>query len=627
MFRRHSASGLLTYSPEASYNTDWTQAKANGEWVANPRSEGIGDGFPLRGLAAFRLSTGGGELFCVSVLDSCVAVFARNDTSGALKITKIIRDGDQLGSRVVDGLAGARSVAVSTSGRLYVAGWRDQAIAAFEKVSATDFAFLGRLKEGERIMSSFNDTTWDLRLDHPQDPEYEKSWSTGTFPMRLGGNGYASSFSAHDSRYFEIMNPHSKSSMPYLAVAASNVDSSKHGPGAVFVYAVPFTPGSPLSPRLVQTLSMEVGSVSIATSKIVDPVTLEVSYYLISGNGFSLHAAATSSPLHVYKFNHTSARFKFHHAPIPTRAKASYVSRVATLSVGGLAQPGNAQKQQEHLAAVAHFWDGETTQVDSVVLRFSLSDQRFTVLALLPGFGAVDVALVPLSSSSVSDTLILLANSLPGTCGNLTMATGFVAVYRLATPAGDGGGYDAVTLLQCLEAQGVMDLESFSIDGEWMLAVSQRQAEDDGTTNTPSYRQNSSIYRYSAKKGKYEHNQTLDAAFGSVPDSTASEAEKQRFCRAGGVPGAHADECLDLNASHVVPGLRGATSMQYFDNQGEGYLAVAQSVCPRLPSRFAGNEFCEQLGMVQPRSAILQYDRRQGRFDACTRAHSHSLAP
>ena len=257
-----------------------------------------------------------------------------------------------------------------------------------------------------------------------------------------------------------------------------------------------------------------------------------------------------------------------------------------------------------------------------MVLRFSLSHQRFMVLALLPGFGAVDVALVPLSSSSVSDTLVLLANSLPGACGNLTMATGFVAVYRLS-PGGAGGPYDATTLLQCLETRGVMDLESFAMDGEWMLAVSQRQADDDGTTNTPSYRQNSSIYRYSAKKGMYEHNQTLDAAFGSVPDSTASEAEKQRFCRAGGVPGAHADECLDPIASQVVPGLRGATSMQYFDNQGEGYLAVAQSVCPR----FAGNEFCEQLGMVQPRSAILQYDRGQGRFDACTRAHSHSLAP
>ena len=36
-----------------------------------------------------------------------------------------------------------------------------------------------QLKEGERLTSTFNDTTWDLRLDFPYQPNYEATWCTG----------------------------------------------------------------------------------------------------------------------------------------------------------------------------------------------------------------------------------------------------------------------------------------------------------------------------------------------------------------------------------------------------------------------------------------------------------------
>jgi len=128
-FRRNETSGLLSYAPLASYNTDWTAARARSELVVNPQTRGAGGGYPLRGIAALEVSSDGSEVIAVSTLDNCVVIFSRDEASGELSIHTIITDGDLLGGRVVDGLAGARSVAVSDSNhRLYVAGWRDQVL-------------------------------------------------------------------------------------------------------------------------------------------------------------------------------------------------------------------------------------------------------------------------------------------------------------------------------------------------------------------------------------------------------------------------------------------------------------------------------------------------------------------
>ena len=146
-FRRNSTSGLLTYSPEASYNTDWTQDQARGEYVANPQLVGEGGGIPLRGVAALEISTDGSEVFVASILDNCVVAFDRDEVSGALRVRKVIKDGDVLGGRVVDGLAGARSLALSANNqRLFVSGWLDQAVAVFGRSESNDLSYRGRVR-------------------------------------------------------------------------------------------------------------------------------------------------------------------------------------------------------------------------------------------------------------------------------------------------------------------------------------------------------------------------------------------------------------------------------------------------------------------------------------------------
>ena len=149
-FERDAASGLLTYSPTASYNTDWTRDLANGEFVSDARVLGTGRGYPLRGVSALKISSDSTSSMVVvtSVLDSCVTVFSRDYVTGSLKIHIVIQDGDVLAGKVVDGLAGARSLAISAdTGRLFVVGWLDQAVCAFGRSASGDFTYLGRVND------------------------------------------------------------------------------------------------------------------------------------------------------------------------------------------------------------------------------------------------------------------------------------------------------------------------------------------------------------------------------------------------------------------------------------------------------------------------------------------------
>jgi hypothetical protein len=185
-------------------------------------------------------------MLAASILDSCLVVFSRTALSGALRILKVIRDGDVMGEMVVDGLAGARSIALSASNeRVYVTGWFDQAVAAFSRQGPASFRFLGRIKEGERLVSTFADTTMDRASVAVPDADYEASWSNGKYPMRLGGNGFATSFSARDSKYFKI----GKST--YIAVVSSFVDSSASKDAGVYVYKMMYSSADG-SPTLVQ---------------------------------------------------------------------------------------------------------------------------------------------------------------------------------------------------------------------------------------------------------------------------------------------------------------------------------------------------------------------------------------
>lgn len=88
----------------------------------------------LDGVRALTLTTDGAHLYATGRSDSAVAVFSRNAGSGQLTFVEMQRDG----AGGVDGLHGARGVAVSADGSyLYAMGHYDDALAVFSRSVAT----------------------------------------------------------------------------------------------------------------------------------------------------------------------------------------------------------------------------------------------------------------------------------------------------------------------------------------------------------------------------------------------------------------------------------------------------------------------------------------------------------
>ncbi len=98
------------------------------------QQDGVGGVDGLGGAWSVKISPDGKHLYAVGSNDNAVAVFSRNETTGALSFVEMQQD--EVGG--VDGLSGARSVTVSPDGKyLYVAGGSDQAVAVFSRNETT----------------------------------------------------------------------------------------------------------------------------------------------------------------------------------------------------------------------------------------------------------------------------------------------------------------------------------------------------------------------------------------------------------------------------------------------------------------------------------------------------------
>ena len=114
VFARNHATGALTFSSSVK--------------------DGVGGVDGIGGVVALVLSDDGAFLYAAGGGDDAIAVFSRNAGTGALTEIQSFFDG-QGG---VDGLAGARQIALSPDGEsLYVAGFYDAAVTAFERDPAT----------------------------------------------------------------------------------------------------------------------------------------------------------------------------------------------------------------------------------------------------------------------------------------------------------------------------------------------------------------------------------------------------------------------------------------------------------------------------------------------------------
>ncbi|MFK5895245.1 MAG: beta-propeller fold lactonase family protein [Pseudomonadota bacterium] len=114
VFNRNSTTGALTY----------LEAHKDG-------SNGV-DG--LDGANGVTISPDGKQLYVAGLVDDAVAVFNRNTTTGALTYLEVHKDGQN----GVDGLAGASVVSISPDGKqIYVTGFWENAVAVFNRNDTT----------------------------------------------------------------------------------------------------------------------------------------------------------------------------------------------------------------------------------------------------------------------------------------------------------------------------------------------------------------------------------------------------------------------------------------------------------------------------------------------------------
>lgn len=112
IFGRHGATGRLTFLGTA---------KRGQEGVAG-----------LQGATSVTVTKDGKHVYATGFIDSTVAVFRRDASTGKLSFTEVHWDG----VGVVDGLAGVRCVTVSPDGRhVYIAGTLSRTVAVFSTLS------------------------------------------------------------------------------------------------------------------------------------------------------------------------------------------------------------------------------------------------------------------------------------------------------------------------------------------------------------------------------------------------------------------------------------------------------------------------------------------------------------
>jgi len=109
--------------------------------------DGSGGVDGLEGAVSLAVSPDGAHVYATGRLDDAVAVFHRASVNGELTFVQVLKDGQF----AVDGLDGARSVAISPDGRhVYVAGELEDAVTVFrrEELFGT-LSFLETLKDGQ----------------------------------------------------------------------------------------------------------------------------------------------------------------------------------------------------------------------------------------------------------------------------------------------------------------------------------------------------------------------------------------------------------------------------------------------------------------------------------------------
>ena len=342
-FYRNHLTGHLVHCPQASSIGPWIYANDSA----------------IRMIQRMVMSPDGSKIYATAYLDNSVVIFGRDSNDGSLDLSDILSDGMSQGSpvKVIDGLVGAYTLSLSTSGHnLFVGSLQDKAVVLFELNQTGQLEYVDRIKEGERrfnlFQSATDDTTWEIPTYLYKSEEYEKMWSHT--PFRLGGNAIDRpwTFTAQDIVSFTIDNA------LYLVVAASDVDL--YSDGRVSIYKSKGNHND-LSFSVWQELTSENGATAVVYfSRKLGPST---GHFIAVANGLKMRKATSS--INVYQWNPTSNRFVFDHYLQAPGGQKCFASSLDYFTL----DTQDTQDTETGFLAVGCLWDGETTRVSSMVAR------------------------------------------------------------------------------------------------------------------------------------------------------------------------------------------------------------------------------------------------------------------
>ena len=582
------------------------------------------------GWRALALAPAGDLIFAASARDHVVGVFALRGEVG-LKCVASLRDGEATGDgRVVDGLGGARGVAVSTNGTLvYVAGHNDAAVAVLswqpDGFGGGALDFVDRLKQGERLLHLLDDNVSDtVVLVPPPEPTGAIFYDTASgewlpvppeplpfveppgLPHRIGGSSAAGDRNAPSWVFNARANvAFSEDGEEYLVTAALGVDADGAAQGAVVLSW--WNESSGAWQMVQEELGRDAAPRCLTTFLVEDRDGF--AWRFVAVGSAPDDGAPTGDAVQVYRWaqnvTRADARLVHHHvAPVALRGGAS------TSPASGLPVPTALSVEQ-----LTTFEAGGYTFLAAAVAG----------AAAAPG-AALDTRAMsfvwrwnPLGSTVLAD-------------GSVGQGSGFevfqlledcAAAAHVRTMRGAAGPADRV-VMACYAAPPAGELVSYvwspQVQNEVMqarvgrLGVDQRLSVPAPVSSEPLSVAGHD-YLMVATNGDW-------APANPTPAAAPPAAALTSFCwdASVGKLSAQGDgTCAPIvRAGYGRADLAGILGMKAFEADGEVYLAVGQALCSaagRAKADFKREACLSQQGageLEAPRARVLQFNRVRG---------------
>ena len=519
--------------------------------------------YPMMGIGPLKVSHDLLNLYAVTS-DGTVLVFTRNSTTGAIYSLEIRPTSDGR-------FSGPCGLALSSNGLfVFIVSWKESALLAFKRESTHGYLQLSdSVRNGDRLLWKYQEY---LNIPINKIEASEMGWCSGRqYPLRLGNGPSANN--ARGSKHFKMNNRF------FLAVAASDPDPAlSDGMAVLYVWN---------SSQEEFCLFQEFYNEKHAS--LIEFFSLDGDqHYLVICNSFP--GDISGNPLNVYAWDPSIGLFKIHHQP--TFGVTSGVNIVSMCYFFAA--------DKHFLALALHTWNLIPDERDSTLLVWNKQIVRsHNQHTIVPAFGFEHFQDISGPACSVdfakfAQNDLLFFTKAQSKSNQVECIGSTLEVYRWEL--------EHFRVVQSIDAAGGYGVEAFSFYEGNFVAIARRQVQQQMRKGDYSdFDVESQIYKWDPAHNSLFLFQVLNGlSFMSAPENETPPNKAFEFASQSNI------SSVDMLAQRVQS-FRGVTAFRSFFCDGEQYLAVAQSVC----NLYMETPRCQ---MVQPKSAILQFNQVTGKF-------------